>query len=376
MPSSRAVHRTVATFLAALLLASSGHSQAVPPSASPISNTYVGAELPFLTSAEQSRFHDGFLLFVKTWTASEGLGPQVNAASCVTCHRVPLPGGAGTTSETLVPHSRTSTNAVGAHGASSFVVEADGTLKRVELDAADVVFRKTPALFGVGLLGAVPRDTILAREDVEDRDGDGISGRAVLLPDGTIGRFGWKGNVPDLATFVERALISEMGLIPAPHAARVPGLPVEVQPEQVTRLVDYLMFLAPPMPPPQESTRVHVRGRAVFDACRCTACHVPQISAVIGSKQMPLPAYTDLLVHDMGERNAEPFFEGNVAASEFRTPPLWGIWATGPYWHDGRSGSLDEAIARHDGEAASAAAAVRNLTQEDRDALLQFLRTL
>ena len=58
-------------------------------------------------------------------------------------------------------------------------------------------------MIGVGLLEAVPEADILAAADPDDADGDGISGRpnevADVVNGGTsLGRFGWKANVPSV----------------------------------------------------------------------------------------------------------------------------------------------------------------------------------
>ena len=52
----------------------------------------------------------------------------------------------------------------------------------------------------MGLLEAIPAESILAAADSDDADGDGISGRANVVWDAragthTLGRFGWKANV-------------------------------------------------------------------------------------------------------------------------------------------------------------------------------------
>ena len=52
--------------------------------------------------------------------------------------------------------------------------------------------RVAPSLDGLGLLARVPESEILAREDADDRDGDGVSGRAARASGGIVGRFGWK----------------------------------------------------------------------------------------------------------------------------------------------------------------------------------------
>ena len=69
-------------------------------------------------------------------------------------------------------------------------------------DGVMVSPRIAPAVFGVGLLEAVPDDASLALADPDDADGDGISGRAEprARPGrraSVLGRFGWKANVAD-----------------------------------------------------------------------------------------------------------------------------------------------------------------------------------
>jgi CxxC motif-containing protein (DUF1111 family) len=77
-----------------------------------------------------------------------------------------------------------------------------------------------------------------------------------------------------------------------------------------------------------------------------------------------------------------------IAPDEFLTPELWGVGNTSPYLHDGRAGSLREAVLLH-GEDAPAPAGDpgRSEAQESRDAfkklpetqqtdLVAFLRSL
>jgi CxxC motif-containing protein (DUF1111 family) len=59
-----------------------------------------------------------------------------------------------------------------------------------------------------------------------------------------------------------------------------------------------------------------------------------------------------------------------------RTAPLWGLRASGPYLHDGRAQTVDQAILAHDGEAAGIRDAYSNLSGADRTDLLNFLNTL
>jgi hypothetical protein len=98
--------------------------------------------------------------------------------------------------------------------------------------------------------------------------------------------------------------------------------------------------------------------------------------------------YGDLKRHDMGRTLAEPAggqapFQSTLAplkqgeqtvvvpASVFLTPELWGVGNTGPWLHDGRAGSLAEAITLHGEDAPPPpGSAGRSEAQEARDAFV------
>ena len=69
-----------------------------------------------------------------------------------------------------------------------------------------------PSLYRLGLIEAIPPETILQREDPGDSDGDGISGRAGRNAEGALGRFGRKSYAATLLEFVSGALLAEMGI--------------------------------------------------------------------------------------------------------------------------------------------------------------------
>lgn len=71
-----------------------------------------------------------------------------------------------------------------------------------------------------------------------------------------------------------------------------------------------------------------------------------------------------------------------ASGREWRTPPFWGIGLAqkveprAGFLHDGRARTLLEAVLWHDGEAAKAAQAVKNMSAPDRQALVDFLESL
>jgi CxxC motif-containing protein (DUF1111 family) len=77
--------------------------------------------------------------------------------------------------------------------------------------------RTAPFLAGVGLLEAVPEETLMALADPDDRDHDGISGRPNRVWDQArqttvLGRFGWKANQPSLFQQNAGAFVGDMGI--------------------------------------------------------------------------------------------------------------------------------------------------------------------
>jgi CxxC motif-containing protein (DUF1111 family) len=68
--------------------------------------------------------------------------------------------------------------------------------------------------------------------------------------------------------------------------------------------------------------------------------------------------------------------DGHPAPDEWRTPPLWGVADSAPYFHDGSSSSLIDAILRHEGEADVVTKAFKSLGAADQQAIVAFLNTL
>ena len=130
------------------------------------------------------------------------------------------------------------------------------------------------------------------------------------------------------------------------------------------------------------------RGARLFEAAGCAHCHVPALITADMYSRMPqlskqtLHAYTDLLLHDMGEAlsDGRPDFE--AGARDWRTPPLWGLGLServngcGALLHDGRARNAIEAILWHGGEALAAREAFRHMSKTEREALIKFLQAI
>lgn len=101
-----------------------------------------------------------------------------------------------------------------------------------------------------------------------------------------------------------------------------------------------------------------------------------------------VPAFTDLRLHDIcdgpDDPNIEPidmhqpagspaFFAGN---RRFITRKLWGTANEAPYFHHGQYTTLREAVLGHGGEAAGTRTKFNALSEAERSAIIEFLKSL
>ena len=202
-----------------------------------------------------------------------------------------------------------------------------------------------PPLFAGGMIESIPDDILLALADPDDEDPDGISGRAARV-EGRVGRFGLKATHATLEGFVVEALAAEMGLSTEsmPHEA-VP----DVSAAQVASLVAFSRLMSPVGPESEGG-----RGEGLFASVGCASCHTPYHeagpTAPAGTDGRRFPLYSDLLLHDLGPEVSGHCTRG-ASPTEWRTQPLAGLRYRVALMHDGRSVSVEEAIARHGGEA-------------------------
>lgn len=373
-------------------------------------------------------------------TARDGLGPLFNANTCTSCHphngAGSVYGSDGSIARSLVTRlsvrhqkeaykglipdaiygSQLSINGVKDvpyEGKPTLRYEekveyySDGTrvilqkpiigvedLKYGELSShTAIVHRIAPALVGMGWIERIPEAAILALEDRDDKNGDGIRGKANRVYDiktksFTLGRFNWKASASTLTQQSASALREDMGitnpLFPdescTPSQAECLNAPkgrdtLDATQERLDALAFYLSSLKVP-----RSTVKSKRGEQLFNEIGCVKCHVASFSLPSGERIAP---YSDFLLHDMGEALADDGrVEFDAGSNEWRTQPLWSlgkriqILGQKNFLHDGRARSIEEAVLWHDGEAKIVKEQFKALTKEQRKAVLSFVEEL
>ena len=393
---------------------------------------------PNLDDAELEAHIEGDAAFEASFVASpaevnQGLGPVFNNTACNACHIAngrgqALIGEGALGSQALVRVSVSGRTENGgpapfgeygtqlqdhailghspeAHVEIAWVVVegeyADGTPYELQRPDATILLaggaplpnevmtslRIPPVVFGLGLLEAVPEQTLLSLADPDDQNGDGISGRvnrvwSAAREATVVGRFGWKANTATLVEQTAGAYLDDMGISNPIHTADHGVLDIDRQ--TLDAATFYTQTLA--VPPRRELNEAGERGARLFVTMGCADCHVAElqtgeheIAAISFQRIVP---YSDLLLHDMGPdlTDNRPDFEATGA--EWRTPPLWGIGlarnvlGVGAFLHDGRARTLEEAVLWHGGEAEAAREAFRTTDAAERAALVAFLEAL
>lgn len=426
-----------------------------------------------LRFAQELDFKVGNGIFKKLWVsspastkASDGLGPMYNARSCQRCH---LKDGRGRPPENddetavsmflrlSIPPQNDEQKALLASGRANVIAEptygtqlqhfavqgldAEGwmriayTEKTVELNGGEKVSlrvpsyrvdspkygplhpqtmlspRVAPQMIGLGLLELIPEKDLLEGEDIDDKNADGISGKAnyVWSPvknQVTLGRFGWKAGTALIEEQNAGAFRGDVGISSplenvawgecseaqeqcrkAPH-----GTGPNSEPEASAEMMELLLFYTRNLGVPARrgaGTAAVKQGETLFNDIGCASCHTPK--HVTGGSDEPnnqhlagqtIWPYSDLLLHDMGEGLADNRPEGRADGREWRTAPLWGIGLTKVvsghtfFLHDGRARNLTEAILWHGGEAQGARDRFQALDASQRSNLLRFVESL
>ena len=274
--------------------------------------------------------------------------------------------------------------------------------------------RVAPQLVGIGLLEAIPEATILAKEDVNDANGDGISGKANRVTDPVtgqtrLGRFGYKAAATSVKHQVASAFNMDMGVMssifPNPDCGSAQtdcgSGGAEVSDTNLNNLVKYVSTLGV-RPQRNFNDAAVLRGETQFAASGCVACHTgttvqtSQFHPLGELRSQTIRPFTDMLLHDMGADMADNLGEGQATGAEWRTAPLWGLGlaacVTGgvtnaaqgaqvctpvhSYLHDGRARTIEEAILWHGGEGQAAKASYQALGASQKQDVLRFLESL
>ena len=171
-----------------------------------------------------------------------------------------------------------------------------------------VTERNAPAMFGAGLIDAIPEATLHAIAAAQ-RGHKEISGRVAPVNVAKAGRFGWRGQTERLADFVQGACANELGLEVPTNAQpanplqpdqKAPG--VDLLQTQCNDLIAFVRALPPPKferPADPDKLDVVDRGYTLFHQIGCSTCHVENVAPAKS-------VFSDFLLHDMGQALGDP----------------------------------------------------------------------
>jgi CxxC motif-containing protein (DUF1111 family) len=374
----------------------------------------------------------GLELFQHEWqphdaqAQGDGLGPVFNARSCVECH---FQGGVGGSGDN--PHNVTAFEAfptedrpevkgglIHHYAIENRYLEGSKNLRTIfpivpnasvvingcqvlihDFDPVHTQNVNSTALFGAGWIDRISTKTIrmlrvqtatvrVSRELGGDFGGV-VVGRPRILPDGRVGKFGWKAQFATLEEFVAAACANEIGLgnpgMPQARPMACVNYPVvenDLSPAQFRALVAFVDTLPRPIeavPSDRDRRERAEHGRQLFRQIGCADCHISLVGGVEG-------VYSDFLLHRMDDRTKNkgsyedaapvPLPEDYPLPDEWKTPPLWGVADSAPYFHDGGCATLEQAVLKHHGDAENVRAAYQRLAPDDRAAIIAFLKTL
>jgi CxxC motif-containing protein (DUF1111 family) len=382
-----------------------------------IGETVVGDAVTGLDTGQQQAFADGKVAFAEQEALVDGLGPVFNEKSCGGCHSVGATGGSGNqfevragrvvngVFESLVTQGGqlfdlfSVANLTGneQHAIPNCTLAKNG--EPVPSTATVTAQRRTTALLGLGFVDATPDQTFI---DLAASQPAAIRGHVNMVANfsagaTTVGKFGWKAQVPTLFQFSGDAYLNEMGITNPQFPNEQPPLGdtstvanCDLLPESpgvfeddggdVTAFTNFMTMLAP-VPPLAEDASAQA-GDALFTQLGCDGCHVRTLTAGTSSitaiNNQAYHPFSDFLLHDMGSLGDGIGDNGTAGLTEMRTAPLWGLRLVKKQQllHDGRAKSVDDAILQHAGQALTSRNAFSALSAADQKNLDAFLNTL
>lgn len=360
-------------------------------------------------------------IFELNKAVADGLGPVYNATSCVVCHQNPNSGAPAQITELRVGHKDANGNFVNPTivindgqntitGRSIVNDRAIGPQAQERIPDTENIRALRAALntLGDGFVEAIADDTLIAIAAAQPKLSEGrVNGEVVQAPifeapgQTRVGRFGWKDQHSSLLSFIADAYLNEMGITSRLRPAEVTTVLLSTtgindQPDNLglEDIDHFAQFIRGTMVPPRDTalaaTAAAVEGEGIFTSIGCNVCHVQTITTapagtVVNGGMFVVPAalgnkiihpYGDFLLHDIGTGDGIVQVGPQDTANKLRTAPLWGLRDKARFMHDLRSLSLEDAIARHEGEAREPARRFRDLRPDDKKALITFLQSL
>jgi CxxC motif-containing protein (DUF1111 family) len=376
-----------------------------------LTNGFVTQGPPFETIEEDTvvplrSFNDDRFIFEETEVNADGLGPTYNAQSCRECHQNVATGGASQITEQRTGHVANGQffESLGGSLIHSRAIDPD-IVERVAFGDEVRTFRISTNTLGDGFVEAIANDTLIAIRNAQPA---ALRGTAIIVPvleannAARIGRFGWKAQHASLQSFSGDAYLNEMGitspLFPTENTSSgrdVAAYDNVADPEDdgddLSAFAEFMRATkAPSRGPITNAVRA---GDTLFKQVGCNICHTDTITTaspgtLINGGAMTVPAalgskiihpYSDFLLHDIGTGDGIPFLptpDYAFSTNQIRTAPLWGLRTRSRLMHDGLTFSLQEAIARHGGQASSVVTRFNRLTNQQKNQVMSFLNSL
>jgi CxxC motif-containing protein (DUF1111 family) len=359
--------------------------------------------------------------FERKHDPSTGLGPVFNATSCAECHQNGVTGAASQITEMRVGHRAPTGMFVnptvlinnGADTISGRSIINDRSIcpqaQEHVPDSEDVrTLRAVLNTLGDGFVEAVDERTFVAIAANQPAESHGmIHGEVIQVPileapgQTAIGRFGWKNQDPTILSFVADAYLNEMGVTnrlkpkDVTSVCKVTSDP-EDKPDQLglADIDHFAQFIRGTQVPPRDTalaaTSDAIAGHYLFTSVGCSSCHVPTMTTdrpgtringgtytvpeALGNKI--IHPYGDFLLHDVGTGDGIVQVGPQDTANKLRTPALWGLHIKSRFMHDLKSLTPGDAIQRHGGEARGVISRFNELSSQEQQQLITFVRSL
>ena len=355
-------------------------------------------------------FNDNRFIFEEVETTADGLGPTYNAQSCRECHQNVVTGGASQIAEHRTGRLDQSGGFFESLGGSLIHSRAthESIVERVAFEDNVSTFRMATNLLGAGFIECIANETLTAIRDAQPA---GVQGTAVMVPVleannmARIGRFGWKSQHASLESFSADAYLNEMGITSPlfPEENTSSGLfvgfgspfdPVKDPEDDGVDIVAFANFMRSTKAPSRGAITPDAQaGEELFNQVGCVSCHVSTLRTAppgtpINGDVFTVPdalgnkiihPYSDFLLHDIGTGDGIPVLptpEYAATTNLIRTAPLWALRTRNRLMHDGLSFTKQEAIERHEGQAAPVIGSYNALTDEQQRQVLEFLNSL